>query len=293
MAPNQGDNVQQKARQIATAFETGVDAKDMKPAITALQDAARGNPNEYRQILQTANQMLDNSGKANVKKFFGNYDLVEGTDGQGLRVKRNADNQQFVIGEKGSVTQVGTGARMEAPQKDGYGNRIEKVVDKDGTTKERIVGADGRSSLEKYTDKAGNHWEIEKRMQADGTLRPTKITMPDGSSFEYEWNRQMGDRGNLLPTRIKESDRNGRLVRDYEMKMADATHRNPAHWERKAGNVPAQKEFYGTIMVDSNNNTTFTFRDPLATETVNADGTWSKGGFANGKRVDEKGRRTK
>lgn len=65
-------------------------------------------------------------------------------------------------------------------------------------------------------------------------------------------------------------------------------------WERKAGSEPADKEFRGTLNVDSNGNTTFTFRNPLLIEKINADGNTSKNGVDKTlKRIDEKHRRTR
>lgn len=54
--PNQGDSAQEKGKTIATAFEKGVadPNHDMRPAIQALQDAARGNPQEYQRTLAVA-----------------------------------------------------------------------------------------------------------------------------------------------------------------------------------------------------------------------------------------------
>lgn len=298
--PNQGDGAQEKGRSIASAFEKGVTDPnhDFRPAIQALQEAARGNPQEYRQTLEVANRLLDNSANPNVKKFFGNMDLIEGTDNQGLRLKRT-DGTQYIMSDKGKATQVGTGASMEATSRDAAGNRVERATDKDGLTRERITRADGSASVEKYTDKQGQHWEIEKQKQADGTLRPTKITLPDGSSFKYEWKREMGDRGTLLPTRMTELNASGRVVRDYQMRGLEGApgRLDPAHWDRIAGSEPVTKggakDFWGTIQVDSNGNGSFTFRDPLVTERINADGRTSKSYIKDMKRVTDERRRTR
>lgn len=203
--PNQGDSAQEKGKTIATAFEKGVadPNHDMRPAIQALQDAARGNPQEYQRTLAVANQLLDNSANPNVRKFFGNMDLIEGADSQGLRLQRR-DGTKFVMSDNGKATQVGTSATMDAAQQDAQGNRLEKVTTADGTTKERITAADGSASVEKYTDKQGQHWEIQKQKQADGSLRPTRVTLPDGSSLKFEWNRENGNQGTLYPTRMTE-----------------------------------------------------------------------------------------
>ncbi|MBX3074947.1 hypothetical protein KF913_13545 [Candidatus Obscuribacterales bacterium] len=295
--PNQGDGVQEKGKTIAAAFEKGVadPNHDMRPAIQALQDAARGNPQEYKQTLAVANQLLDNSANPNVKKFFGNMDLIEGTDSKGLRLQRR-DGAQFVISDNGKATQVGTGASMDATRKDAQGNRIEKGTTADGLTKERITSADGSASVEKYTDKQGQHWEIEKHKQADGTLRPTKVTLPDGSTMKFEWNRESGTSGTLYPTRMTELNAGGRVVRDYQMqplKSVEGRYDTSA-WERKAGSEPADKEFRGTLNVDSNGNTNFTFRNPLLIEKINADGNTSKNGVdKNLKRIEEHHRRTR
>lgn len=222
-------------------------------------------------------------------------DLIEGADSQGLRLQRR-DGTKFVMSDNGKATQVGTGATMDAARQDAQGNRLEKVTTADGTTKERITAADGSASVEKYTDKQGQHWEIQKQKQADGSLRPTRVTLPDGSSLKFEWNRENGNQGTLYPTRMTEVNAGGKVVRDFQMQpMKTAEGRlETSLWERKAGSEPADKEFRGTLNVDSNGNTTFTFRNPLLIEKINADGNTSKNGVDSTlKRIDEKHRRTR
>lgn len=301
MAPNQGDGaapdkaVQEEAQKIASAFEQGVADKNMKPAIEALQEAAHGDPKQYREALKAANDLLDNSKNGNVQKFFGKFDLVEGSDSNALVLKRN-DGAKFKMDATGKTT-ADNGATIEAPRKDDNGNKVEKVTDKDGTVRERVTSADGSTSIEKYTDKTGNQWQIERRKQADGSLRPTKVTMPDGSKMEYEWKREMGDRGTLYPTRMTESDPKGKVVKDYHMKVVDPkTGRlETANWDKKVGPSDVPDNFYGTIVVDSAGNNTLTTRTPSFTvTTVNADGNWQKTDYTNpANKKTDKGRRTK
>ena len=114
--------------------------------------------------------------------------------------------------------------------------------------------------------------------------------------MKYEWNREMTDHGTLYPTRVTEYNPGGKMVRDYAMMKlpSDENRYNTAHWERKAGSEPASKDFYGSVMVDSNGNGTLSFRNPFLTEKINADGNTSKSGVdKNLKRINEQHRRTK
>jgi len=299
MAPNQGDGVpdravQEKAQKIAGAFEKGVADHNMKPAIDALQEAAHGDPKQYREALKAANDMLDHSKNGNVQKFFGKYDIVEGSDSKALVLQRD-DGAKFRMDATGKTT-ADSGATIEATKKDASGNKIDKVTDKDGTVRERVTSADGNTTVEQYTDKTGNQWQIQRQKQADGTLRPTKVTMPDGSKMEYEWKREMGDRGTLYPTHMRETNPGGKVVRDYEMKVFDAkTGRlETANWNKKVGPSNEPDNFYGTLVVDSFGNNTLTMRNPLLETRVNADGNWQKTNSTDpGHKIIEKGRRTK
>lgn len=301
MAPNQGDGapnqaVLDKAQKIAGAFERGVadPNHNMKPAIDALQEAAHGDPNQYRAALKAANELLDHSKNGNVQKFFGKYDIVEGSDANAMVLQRE-DGAKFRMDATGKTT-ADNGATLEATRKDANGNKFDKGTDKNGTVCERMTSADGSSTVEKYTDKGGTSWQIERHKQADGTLRPTKVTMPDGSKMEYEWKREMGDRGTLYPTHMRETDSHGKVVRDYQMKMIDEkTGRlDTANWTKNAGPADEPKNFWGTVMCDSNGNNVVTMRNPLLETRVNADGNWQRTDSSDPahKKVD-KGRRTK
>lgn len=288
------DGAQANGRAIASAFERGVadPNRDMRPAIEALQNAARGNPEEYRQALQVANQLLDNSNNANVKRFFGNYDIIEGGDSNGLKLQKVSDGSQFIMNDRGATTKVGTNATLEAPRRTAQGDTVESGS-KDGLSYERTTNADKTQSVERFEDKDGNKWQIERKKQADGTLRPTKITMPDGSSLEYEWNRQSGEFGTLLPTRMRELDKGGKVVKDYQMTSKDGRF-EPSNWDKKVGPSDLPANFYGTLVVDSNGNTAFTQRDPLIMTRLNADGTFTRSGVDKQlRRINEQGRRTK
>ncbi|MDZ4836148.1 MAG: hypothetical protein SGJ27_20410 [Candidatus Melainabacteria bacterium] len=299
MAPNQGDGpdraVQEKAQKIAGAFEKGVvdPAHNMKPAIDALQEAAHGDPQQYQQIMRVANNMLDHSKDANVQKFFGKYDIVEGSDANALVLKRE-DGAKFRMDARGKTT-ADNGASIEATRKDGAGNKLDQATDKDGTLRERVTSADGTKAVERYTDKGGVKWEIERNKQADGTLRPTKVTMPDGSKMEYEWKMEQGTRGTLYPTRMRESDPSGKVVKDYQMKVFDQTGRlDTANWNKKIGPSDVPANFYGTLVVDSAGNNVQTQRNPTVETRVNADGNWIKTNMSDpGNRKIDKGRRTK
>lgn len=301
MAPNQGDGVPDKAvldkaQKIAGAFERGVadPNHNMKPAIDALQEAAHGDPNQYRAALRAANDMLDHSKNGNVQKFFGKYDIVEGSDANALVLKRD-DGAKFKMDATGRTT-ADNGATLDATRKDASGNRLDKATDKDGTVRERVTSADGNTAVEKYTDKTGQSWQIERHKQSDGTLRPTKVTMPDGSKMEYEWKQEMGDRGTLYPTHMRETNPSGKVVRDYQMQMLEghAGRLDTANWKKNAGPANEPDKFWGSVVVDSSGNNVVTMRNPLIESRVNADGNYQKRTMTDPAHpVIDKGRRTR
>lgn len=273
MPPDAGQQVpadaQRNGREIASAVEQGIANHDLSQAIQLIQQTERnlaGKPQDLKSALEVANRELEKSQNPTVQKYFARRDIT-GTDPTKGGLVLTLDQGQ---GEK---IMVG---------RDGRAYSIEKA---NAVKEERTVTREGNHETIKYTSPDGKQtWQVDRARHADGTLRPYKVTRPDGTSSLYLWERTTPN-GPVEPVGMVDVDAKGQALRNYELAKRPDGSRVPGVWQKMSGPPGDFPRIYGKLEVAPNGTHRFRMegynkegQDVQANQvlTINPDGTMKK-----------------
>ncbi len=292
--PNQAHDAHASGHDIATSFEQGAQSKNLSQFVQKLreeQTVDKSKPNDWQTAITQLNDDLHHSSNPRIQAIMSNFDVI-GYDSEhnGAVIKNLSTGREQVLMADGRVLDKQTGAVADQNARGKNGEYIKHGTDGKGNELTVTKSQDGKTEVDKYKDKDGKTWEIQKEMQADGAMHPTKVTMPDGSKLEYQWNK-VGS--TMMPTHFKETSSKGEVEQDYEMNVKTlsdkSTMYDTIHWNKKGGKGPDQ--LTGNIRVFPDGTFREDIRQPYMSLTLNPDGNYTKYSFNGTKLNTDKGRR--
>lgn len=228
-------DAQRSGRDIAMAVEQGIANRDLSQAIQLIQQTERnlsGKPQDLKGALDVANRELEKSQNPTVQNYFKSRN-IEGTDptkaGLVLSLDQSPEHK-IKVGVDGKA----------------YSNEKPNAV-----KEERTLSRDQNTEVIKYTSPDGKQsWEVTRGRMQDGKLHPFKIVRPDGSVSNYLW--EPTENGKVEPVGLRESDKDGKVVRQYEMAKGQDGRRIPNVWEKHTGPAKDFPNIYGKLELSEN-----------------------------------------
>lgn len=228
-------DAQRSGRDIATAVEQGIANRDLSQAIQLIQQTEQslaGKPQDLKSALEVANRELERSQNPTVQNYFKTRN-IEGSDPAKAGLVLSMDQSP------GDRIKVGV---------DGKAYSLEKP---NAVKEERTLSPDQNTEVIKYTSADGKQsWEVTRGRMQDGKLHPYKIVRPDGSVSNYLW--EPFANGKVEPVGLRESDKDGNVVRQYEMAKGQDGKRIPGLWAKMTGPATDFPNIYGKLELSEN-----------------------------------------